>query len=39
VTAILRRDGAGAERAMRHHLEHTGRLLVRSLARLTTVEA
>lgn len=39
VTAILRRDGAGAERAMRHHLEHTGRLLVRSLARVATVEA
>ncbi len=33
VTAILRRDGAGAERAMRRHLEHTGRLLARTLHR------
>ncbi|GAA2032536.1 GntR family transcriptional regulator [Terrabacter terrae] len=32
VTAILRRDGDAAERAMRDHLEHTGRLLARSLA-------
>lgn len=31
VTAILRRDGEGAERAMRNHLEHTGRLLARTL--------
>ena len=35
VTAILRRDGAGAERAMRDHLEHTGLLLARSLTRST----
>ena len=33
VTAILRRDGEGAERAMRRHLEHTGRLLARTLHR------
>ena len=33
VTAILRRDGVGAERAMRRHLEHTGRLLARTLHR------
>jgi DNA-binding GntR family transcriptional regulator len=33
VTAILHRDGAGAERAMRRHLEHTGRLLARTLHR------
>lgn len=32
VTAILRRDGDAAEQAMRDHLEHTGRLLARSLA-------
>lgn len=32
VTAILRRDGEGAERAMRDHLERTGRLLARTLA-------
>ncbi|NUO90780.1 MAG: GntR family transcriptional regulator [Dermatophilaceae bacterium] len=35
VTAILRRDGAGAERAMRDHLQHTGQLLARSLTRST----
>ncbi|MFM6849222.1 MAG: GntR family transcriptional regulator [Terrabacter sp.] len=40
VTAILRRDGAAAERAMRDHLAHTGRLLAANLARATTpVEA
>jgi DNA-binding GntR family transcriptional regulator len=33
VTAILRRDGAGAEQAMRRHLERTGWLLVRTLHR------
>jgi DNA-binding GntR family transcriptional regulator len=33
VTAVLRRSGAEAERAMREHLEHTGALLARSLAR------
>jgi len=33
VTAILRRDGTGAERAMRRHLEHTGRLLAHTLHR------
>jgi DNA-binding GntR family transcriptional regulator len=33
VTAILRRDGDAAERAMREHLERTGGLLARSLAR------
>ncbi|WP_344063707.1 GntR family transcriptional regulator [Terrabacter lapilli] len=32
ITAILRRDGDAAEQAMRQHLEHTGRLLARSLA-------
>ncbi len=31
VAAVLARDGAAAERAMRHHLEHTGRLLARTL--------
>jgi DNA-binding GntR family transcriptional regulator len=31
VTAILHRDGAGAETAMRHHLQHTGQLLLRAL--------
>ena len=31
VTAILRRNGADAERAMRHHLERTGRLLAQTL--------
>lgn len=36
VTAILRRDGEGAERAMREHLERTGRLLASSLARTTS---
>lgn len=39
VTAILRRDGDAAERAMRDHLEHTGRLLARSLARTTSSRA
>ncbi|MFD1056091.1 GntR family transcriptional regulator [Terrabacter terrigena] len=36
VTAILTRDGAAAERAMRDHLEHTGQLLARSVARTTS---
>jgi DNA-binding GntR family transcriptional regulator len=31
VTAILNRRGTDAEGAMRHHLEHTGQLLVRNL--------
>jgi DNA-binding GntR family transcriptional regulator len=33
VTAILRRDGADAEQAMRDHLARTGALLTRSLTR------
>ncbi|WP_076258629.1 GntR family transcriptional regulator [Intrasporangium flavum] len=33
VTAVLDRRGADAEAAMRHHLEHTGELLARTLAR------
>ncbi len=32
VTAVLHRRGADAEQAMRHHLEHTGELLARTLA-------
>src|SRR6478735_2978609 len=33
VTAVLDRRGADAESTMRHHLEHTGRLLARTLQR------
>jgi DNA-binding GntR family transcriptional regulator len=33
VTAVLERRGADAESTMRHHLEHTGRLLARTLHR------
>jgi DNA-binding GntR family transcriptional regulator len=36
VAAILDRDGAGAERAMRHHLQHTGQLLVRMLQKASS---
>jgi DNA-binding GntR family transcriptional regulator len=38
VTAVLDRRGADAEAAMRHHLEHTGQLLARTLTRTRTLE-
>ncbi len=39
VTAVLERRGEDAESTMRHHLEHTGRLLARTLQRDPPVAA